>query len=399
MKLRQCFYKDDQILDKDCVPYSATGLNLKALESQHIYDLISKGDHKDTDYWGFTSWRLLQKTGLTYQDIKKEIDEDNSKHDVYLYYHTGEDHNLLHNKVHPIGRIVSRLYKIGAIPFENKDLQWVNIFCNYWIARPDIIDQYVKEFLGPVLEAFKTDPYIKAVEEEEKFTHRGELVSVTPFVCEYLFGLFLFHHKEINYKRICINDMTMPNGQVQDELQLIYDKYKEAQHFSGGGDKGTIHHYIPSYSRMFRDIRKEKLNILEIGVWKGESLKMWREYFPNSDITGVDITLEKVPGGKIEGVNLHVCDATDKNAITKLLKDKKFDIIIDDGSHKTQHIIMSWHYLWDLLNEGGLYIAEDIQEPDIDIPTIELATKRCTKIVDTRKHSGRYDDILMIWKK
>ncbi len=407
LKLHQGFYDKRQPLDPDCIPYPSIGNDPMARENQHIYDLVKKNDHMVCDFWGFTSWRMLEKTGLTYKDIKREI-EKNPGASAYVYYHMGDNHNLLQNKIYPIGRIINRLYKIGAIPFQNPDMGWINVFCNFWVASPDTLEMYANEFLKPVLEAFRTDPYIMAVEKEEKFPHRGEDVSIAPFVCEYLFGLFLYHHPEIKYERICFNELTTidnttrdATGMVvaEDTLASIFKKYAEPHKGTGGGDKGTLHHYIPTYSRIFNDIRTEKLNILEIGVWKGESMKMWREYFPNATISGIDIDMGKVEGGKIEGVNLILGDATSKKDIRKFFKDQKFDIIIDDGSHKTQHIIMSLHYLWDYLKEGGLYIAEDIQEPEVDIPAIQLAFKRASSVVDTRKHSGRYDDILMIWKK
>lgn len=407
LKLQQCFYGKKQPLDPDCEPFDSTGVDPQARENQHIYDLVKQNAHTGVDYWGFTSWRLLEKTGLTFKDIEREINNKPGA-DVYLYYHMGENHNLLQNKIYPIGRIINRLYKIGAIPFKNPDMDWINVFCNFWVAKPDVVDMYAKQFLAPVLEAFKTDPYIIEVEKEEKFPHRGEDTSIAPFVCEYLFGLFLLHHPEIKYERICFNELTTLDNTTRDSngmvladntLAAIFKKYAEPHKGTGGGDKGTLHHYIPTYSRIFNDIRNEPLNILEIGVWKGESMLMWREYFPNAIISGIDIDLGKVPNGKIEGVNLILGDATSKKDIKKFFKDQKFDIIIDDGSHKTQHIIRSLHYLWPHLNDGGLYVVEDIQEPEEDIPTIQLAFKRASSVIDTRKQSGRYDDILMIWKK
>lgn len=407
LKLRQGFYSEKHPLDPDCEPFPSIGVDPQARENQHIFDLIKAGDQRNCDYWGFTSWRMFEKTGLTYKDIEREIN-NNPGSDAYLYYHMGESQNLLHNKIYPIGRIINRLYKIGAIPFKNPEMNWINVFCNFWVAKPEVVALYVNQILKPVLNAFKTDPYIMAVEAEEKFPHRAELVSIAPFVCEYLFGLFLLHNPQVKYQRICFNELTTIDNNIRDEngmvlaentLAAIFKKYAEPHKGTGGGDKGTLHHYIPTYSRIFNDLRNEKINVLEIGVWKGESMMMWREYFPNATISGIDIDMRKVPNGKIDGVKLLIGDATSKKDIARLFKGQKFDIIIDDGSHKTQHIIRSLHYLWSYLNDGGLYVVEDIQEPEEDIPTIQLAFKKASSVIDTRKQSGRYDDILMIWKK
>ena len=72
-----------------------------------------------------------------------------------------------------------------------------------------------------------------------------------------------------------------------DDLSEIYKKFSSPE---GSGDKGTAHSYIENYYKYrFKDLRLKKLNFLEIGVSTGLSLEMWSEYFPNSNIYGVDI--------------------------------------------------------------------------------------------------------------
>ena len=53
--------------------------------------------------------------------------------------------------------------------------------------------------------------------------------------------------------------------------------------------------YTKIYENFLSDKRDAKNNILEIGVWRGASLRMWSEYFPNSLILGMDIPHEMYP--------------------------------------------------------------------------------------------------------
>lgn len=396
LKLRQVFFEQNQKLDEDCTPYDCTGKEPVLYENQHILDLVSKGDHYGNQYWGLTSWRKYEKTELTYKDIVTDM-SINSGYDVYLYNNYGNEFNLLQNEDFPIGNIIRRLYKTGVIPYKNPNLDWVNIFCNYWIARPEVIDQYVETFLKPVQRAMEQDTEIVRILNEEKLPYRGKQYPYHPFVMEYLFGLFLYHNKDITYHRVPDKTLKRLNRtKNMKPLNEIFDKYKEEQLFSGGGDKGTIHHYIESYDRLFAPVRLDKINVLEIGINRGESLKMWREYFPNANIYGIDI---KLPKERIDGVTMLECSQVDRLKLDELFKDVNFDIVVDDGSHKIEHQLLSAHYLWNKMNKNGLYVIEDIQNPDIDVPVLSLGFRTPTEIIDTREVSKRYDDMLIVWKK
>ena len=62
---------------------------------------------------------------------------------------------------------------------------------------------------------------------------------------------------------------------------------------SYGTDKSSeIHNYCVKYEKYLPFNRYDKLNILEIGVLDGKSLKTWKEYFYRSNILGIDITPE-----------------------------------------------------------------------------------------------------------
>jgi len=132
-----------------------------------------------------------------------------------------------------------------------------------------------------------------------------------------------------------------------------------------GTDKAADHWYTPHYHRRFRDLRDEPITLLEIGIGGyedplagGESLRMWRDYFPAATIVGLDINL-KAP---IEGCHVEQGDQSDPRVLERLAETYgAFDIIIDDGSHRPDDVMQSWVILWDHLRDGGWYVIEDLQ--------------------------------------
>ena len=91
-------------------------------------------------------------------------------------------------------------------------------------------------------------------------------------------------------------------------LVQIYKKFSAPE---GSGDKGTAHSYIENYYHYrFDEIRLNKLNILEIGVSTGLSLEMWCEYFPNSNIIGVELKKINYKQKKIIFRNISYCNST-----------------------------------------------------------------------------------------
>lgn len=134
------------------------------------------------------------------------------------------------------------------------------------------------------------------------------------------------------------------------ELQLLAEKHET--------DKAE-HGYCDIYDKKLAVRRHEPLNVLEIGVYMGGSLRMWREYFPNATIHGLDINVERC--GAIDGVTLHKQDAADAVLLRKLAeKHGPWDLIIDDASHTMKHQQRTFDTLWPHVESGGYYIIEDL---------------------------------------
>lgn len=125
-------------------------------------------------------------------------------------------------------------------------------------------------------------------------------------------------------------------------------------------DGHESHKYTKIYHELFVPIKEEVENILEIGVNKGGSLRMWRDFFPNAMIYGVDYQEKFLfsEGGIVTFKGGQGDPNTIKDNIAKLKI--KFDLIIDDGSHRHEHQQKTLSALFKFLKPGGLYIIEDL---------------------------------------
>ena len=124
-------------------------------------------------------------------------------------------------------------------------------------------------------------------------------------------------------------------------------------------------HYFEVYHALFGPRRSQALRILEIGVDQGGSLRLWRRYFENPDtvIVGIDIdpTCTRFDLS-LENVHVRIGDQAD-GAFLQIVTSEfgPFDIIIDDGSHHSRHLIQSFNHLFaHALKDDGIYVAEDL---------------------------------------
>lgn len=176
------------------------------------------------------------------------------------------------------------------------------------------------------------------------------------------------------------------------DLCLLFEKYR--------ADKcPSIHHtYSPQYYELLNPIRYSAKNILEIGIGNiplmtqivgsdyipGASIKAWRDFFTNANIYSIDI-LEEVlfSDDRIKTYQVDQSSATSIQSFIKTIRDEQnedimFDFIIDDGSHRIDHMIISAYEFPNYLKTDGIYIIEDIQEKylpslmDVKFPQLEM---------------------------
>jgi len=202
--------------------------------------------------------------------------------------------------------------------------------------------------------------------------------------------------------------------------QSLTEIFKRIGHFGsdiGCNDKNGTHTYTETYDKVLEPYRNG-CTFMEIGLAMGDSIKLFDEYFENSKIIGVDISVVfEIPKYKND-VQIIQADATkveflkqiddyrfsskwvdkdgykcaDLNSITTQI----FDVIIDDGSHITQDQIDTFNLLKGKMNKGGIYIIEDILALDIERKKFEALHDNC-EIIDMRSN-GRFDNVLIIYR-
>lgn len=124
---------------------------------------------------------------------------------------------------------------------------------------------------------------------------------------------------------------------------------------------GKWWHYIEIYQELLEDLRDRPIKLLEIGVYRGGSMRMWKKYLhPDSIVVGID-AVDNVEIELGNGIHFREGDQADKDFLAGVVAEfGPFDVIVDDGSHISSDQTDSFIALFgDGLKEGGLYIVED----------------------------------------
>ncbi len=146
-------------------------------------------------------------------------------------------------------------------------------------------------------------------------------------------------------------------------LKELLQKYK--------CDKSSKHSYELCYEKHFLPVKNEPINILEIGIFKGESMKVWLEYFPNATVYGIDIfqrikenELPILKNPRVKYLKLDSISEQAKQIITENWGDIKFDFIIDDGLHTPVANRLTFLNFINFLKNDGVFFIEDVYPID-----------------------------------
>lgn len=162
-------------------------------------------------------------------------------------------------------------------------------------------------------------------------------------------------------------------------------------------DKG-YHSYLPVYDELFAPFKDQEINLLEVGYFKGGSLRLWEDYFTRGLIHGIDITnevLEKAgtvfPSGRVVTSLIDIQDLRAED-----LAEYPPDIAIDDGSHKTEDQLAFIKTVLPMIRPGGILIVEDISY----LETVgHIFRDMGAEIIDLRSLRLLGDDVLAIFRK
>jgi len=119
--------------------------------------------------------------------------------------------------------------------------------------------------------------------------------------------------------------------------------------------------YGPIYDKHFAPFRDQNINILEIGVLRGGSMRMWEKYFPNANIFGIDIDNECLQY-QSDRTKIFIGDQSDVSFLRNVkAKIPRVDILIDDGSHRAKDQKATFEEMYYHVRKPGVYLIEDIE--------------------------------------
>jgi len=128
-----------------------------------------------------------------------------------------------------------------------------------------------------------------------------------------------------------------------------------------GTDKASSKHgYTRYYEHYFGSIKNDVKKILELGVYYGSSLKMWKNYFLNATIYGIDINPD-CSRYEEERIKISIGDFNNKEFILSFIENSGagFDIVIDDASHINKDQIAAFKLIFPYVKSKGIYVIED----------------------------------------
>ncbi len=178
-------------------------------------------------------------------------------------------------------------------------------------------------------------------------------------------------------------------------------------------DKQRSHNYLDLYESLLNKKKSSAQNVLEIGIGdfnekNGGSIKLWRDYFTNATIYGLDIldktrVLDELLSDNRVKLYTSV-DAYDSEFFKNNILDKnvKFDFLLDDGPHTLDSIVKFVKLYSQVISDDGILIIEDIQKMEYTdnlMKEVPEELKKFVKIYDIRHISHCPDNIVFVIDK
>jgi len=174
-------------------------------------------------------------------------------------------------------------------------------------------------------------------------------------------GNFIYHgfaygyvpYRKLNFvknKVLNIQEQNLPTESLE-ELARIYPT-----------DKQHTHNYFNgAYQNTLYPIKNDVKKLVEIGVLEGYSLMVWKHFFPNAQIMGLDINVGQCMFKDEERVSVEFMHGDNKDLLTQFAeRNTDIDVFIDDGGHKMSEQQITFGTMFKSVKPGGIYILEDL---------------------------------------
>ena len=206
------------------------------------------------------------------------------------------------------------------------------------------------------------------------YNHRLQKANFLKKIYIYLIIPFNYFIEKINYPSIVNLDEYGKNNKeiFKKNLNYLFEYFNSDKgnkfinqytRFSKKNNKLIQGHKYAVYYEMFiKKIKKKKLNILELGSFKGNATASFFFYFKNSFIYSVDLYPDLFIYKSKRIKNFKVDNSSEKELLS--LSKKKYDLIIEDAGHYLKDQIISLFTLFPKLKKKGIYVVEELDFPD-----------------------------------
>ena len=204
--------------------------------------------------------------------------------------------------------------------------------------------------------------------KKAKILLKTYLIIILPF--KYLINL-PFVPKKINLDQFEKNNTSLYNKSLNDLFNFFNSdkgdlyEYQYDHPSKNKKEKVQAHGYAKFYDDYFKNIKNEKLNILEIGSFYGNASASLFFYFKNAFLYAADIFPDLFRYKSKRVINFFVNSSKEDSIKNNIInRNIKFDIIIEDASHLLKDQIISLFFLFKSLKAKGLFIIEELDFPD-----------------------------------
>lgn len=359
-----------------------------------FYHVYKNNLHSNIDYIGFIQYDMELDVDFIY-DIENNFKENpNSICYSLLYTFDCENlHNILVNKIIEQYNLFFKTRHTYKSLFNDSSENKI-ILLHTFVIPTKMYSKlmswycYIKDWI-----------YVNCINKTLSPISNAEITEI-------LFGIFLLIQMNED-SSITLHKLKLNHNWPNLHQETSFNNYKDSLcHFNLASiandkitDKNTVHSYLDLYEKILVDRQFDTKNVLEIGIYRGGSIKMWNDYFVNANIYGLDIDIDAATTflKDYPRITIQQRDAYSLDTIQSFIDNNiTFDVILDDGPHTIDSMIFTLLHYSKLLSPKGILIIEDI--PSLEwthlFEKITYKYKSNTNIYDLRENKGRFDDIV-----